>query len=77
MSEQEPNVFTYKLGFGVAMILIWTLASMATGFVVGTIYARPTMQIANYNADGVFTEVPNTEPVVVPEVKEPRHRRKR
>ena len=77
MTEPSTEAFTYKLGFVISVILLWTLACMSTGFVIGTIFGKPTMSIENYNADGIFADVPTSEPVIVPEVKGPKHRRKR
>ena len=77
MTEPSTEAFTYKLGFVISVILLWTLACMSAGFVVGTIFGKPTMSIENYNADGFLIDAPSTEPVVVPEVKGPKHRRKR
>ena len=74
---ESTETFTYKLGFVASVILLWTLACMSTGFVIGTVFGKPTMSIENYNADGILAEIPTSDPIIVPDVKGPKHRKHR
>lgn len=70
MTEPLPSgVFAYKLGFVASIVLLWTIACVSAGFVIGTIFGRPAMKIENYNADGFISNAQDPLASVVPDVK--------